>query len=147
MGQRSCLNRRRNFSISQLCSWLRPKKINGKQKQDHYRRIDKDTGETWVLPQEYATMSRRPGIAGLWFAKHKKDVYPSDNIHINGKEMRPPKYYDKLFKKKYPLIMEKLKKNRLKDMEKTKHLRTPEALAQAKRNHQARMSLYKRGKL
>ena len=67
------------------------KKINGKQKEDHYRRIDKTTGETWVLPQEYATMSRRPGIAGLWFAKHKKDVYPSDNIHINGKEMRPPK--------------------------------------------------------
>ena len=43
--------------------------------------------------------------------------------------------------------MEKIKKNRLKDMEKTKHLRTPQALAQAKRNHQARMSLYKRGKL
>lgn len=123
------------------------KKINGKQKDDHYRRIDKDTGETWVLPQEYATMSRRPGIAGLWFAKHKKDVYPSDNIHINGKEMRPPKYYDNLFQEQNPLQMEQIKENRTKAMQKTAHLRTPQALAQAKRNHQARMSLYKRGKL
>jgi len=123
------------------------KKINGKQKEDHYRRIDKTTGETWVLPQEYATMSRRPGIAGLWFAKHKKDVYPSDNIHINGKEMRPPKYYDNLFQEQNPLQMEQIKENRTKAMQQTAHLRTPQALAQAKRNHQARMSLYKRGKL
>ena len=123
------------------------KKINGKQKEDHYRRIDKTTGETWVLPQEYATMSRRPGIAGLWFAKHKKDVYPSDNIHINGKEMRPPKYYDNLFQEQNPLQMEQIKENRTKAMQKTAYLRTPQALAQAKRNHQARMSLYKRGKL
>jgi hypothetical protein len=123
------------------------KKINGKQKEDHYRRIDKTTGETWVLPQEYATMSRRPGIAGLWFAKHKKDVYPSDNIHINGKEMRPPKYYDNLFQEQDPSAMEKIKKNRTEAMQKTAYLRTPQALAQAKRNHQARMSLYKRGKL
>ena len=123
------------------------KKINGKQKEDHYRRIDKTTGETWVLPQEYATMSRRPGIAGLWFAKHKKDVYPSDNIHINGIEMRPPKYYDNLFQEQNPLQMEQIKENRTKAMQKTAHLRTPQALAQAKRNHQARMSLHKRGKL
>ena len=123
------------------------KKINGKQKEDHYRRIDKTTGETWVLPQEYATMSRRPGIAGLWFAKHKKDVYPSDNIHINGKEMRPPKYYDNLFQEQNPLQMEQIKENRTKAMQQTAHLRTPQALAQAKRTHQARMSLYKRGKL
>ena len=123
------------------------KKINGKQKEDHYRKVDKTTGETWVLPQEYATMSRRPGIAGLWFAKHKKDVYPSDNIHINGKEMRPPKYYDNLFQEQNPLQMEQIKENRTKAMQKTAHLRTPQALAQAKRNHQARMSLYKRGKL
>ena len=123
------------------------KKINGKQKEEHYRRVDPSTGETWVLQQEYATMSRRPGIAGLWFAKHKKDVYPSDNIHINGKEMRPPKYYDNLFKEQEPEQMDIIKKKRTKEMKLTQHLRTPEALAQAKRNHQARMSLHKRGKL
>jgi hypothetical protein len=123
------------------------KKINGKQKEDHYRRVDPTTGETWVLQQEYATMSRRPGIAGHWFTKYKKDIYPIDELHINGVPMRPPKYYDNLFKEQDPSTMAKIKKNRTKAMQKTAHLRTPEALAQAKRNHQARMSLHKRGKL
>jgi hypothetical protein len=123
------------------------KKINGKQKEEHYRRVDPKTGETWVLQQEYATMSRRPGIAGHWFTKYKKDIYPKDELHINGVPMRPPKYYDNLFKEQDPSTMEKIKKNRTKAMQKTAHLRTPEALAQAKRTHQARMSLYKRGKL
>jgi hypothetical protein len=61
--------------------------------------------------------------------------------------MRPPKYYDNLFQEQDPTAMQRIKENCTKDMEKTKHLRTPQALAQAKRNHQARMSLYKRGKL
>ena len=124
------------------------KKINGKKKDEHYQIVDPETGQYFgQLQQEYATMSRRPGIAGLWFAKHKKDVYPSDNIHINGKEMRPPKYYDNLFKEQDPEAMDLIKENRTKAMQKTAHLRTPEALAQAKRTHQARMGLYKRGKL
>ena len=123
------------------------KKINGKQKEDHYRRIDKTTGETWVLPQEYATMSRRPGIAGLWFAKYKKDIFPRDSLHINGVDTKPCNYYLNLFKEQEPEQHKIVKENRLKDMKHTAHLRTPQALAQAKRNHQARMSLHKRGKL
>jgi len=81
------------------------KKINGKKKDainenglKHYEIITPN-GEIIEKQQEYSTMSRRPGIAGSWFAKHKDDVYPSDNIHINGKEMRPPKYYDRLYEK------------------------------------------------
>ena len=136
-----------NFTTASYVAGYVQKKISGKQKDEHYRRIDKETGETWVLQQEYATMSRNPGIAGDWFTLYYKDLYPSDTLHLNGKVMRPTDYYDKQFKKKYPLIMEKIKKNRLKDMQKTAYLRTPQALAQAKRNHQARMSLYKRGKL
>ena len=66
------------------------KKINGKQKEEHYQGIDPTTGGYYgQRQQEYSTMSRRPGIAGHWFAKHKNDVYPSDNVHIGGREMRP----------------------------------------------------------
>ena len=92
-------------------------------------------------------MSRRPGIAGSWFAKHKNDVYPSDNIHINGKEMRPPKYYDRLYEIEYPEDMAQIKESRVKEMKKTAHLRTPEALRQAEKTHKARMAIYKRNKL
>jgi len=124
------------------------KKINGKQKEEHYAIIDKTTGEYHgQLQQEYSTMSRKPGIAGDWFTLYKDDVYPSDNIHIDGLELRPPKYFDYLLELEDKEQLELLKEKRTKEMQKTQHLRTPEALAQAKLHHQARMSLYKRGKL
>ena len=124
------------------------KKINGKQKEEHYQIIDPETGEYFgQRQQEYATMSRRPGIAGHWFAKHKNDIYPSDNIHMRGKEMRPPKYYDRLYEIEYPSDMEKIKENRKEAMQETAHLRTPEALRQAEKTHKARMAIYKRNKL
>ncbi len=134
------------------------KKITGKMKDyidpsthlRYYERLTPD-GEIVTLQQEYSTMSRRPGIAGLWFAKHKTDCYPSDNIHINGREMRPPKYYDKLFIESSPenkkTFEEIIKPKRLDLMQHTAHLRTPEALAQAKLNLEARERIYKRGKL
>ncbi len=134
------------------------KKITGKMKDyidpsthlRYYERLTPD-GEIVTLQQEYSTMSRRPGIAGLWFAKHKTDCYPSDNIHINGREMRPPKYYDKLFIESSPenkkTFEEIIKLKRLDLMQHTAHLRTPEALAQAKLNLEARERIYKRGKL
>jgi hypothetical protein len=130
------------------------KKINGKQKDainqsnglKHYE-IMTPNGEIIQKEQEYSTMSRRPGIAGHWFAKHKNDVYPSDNIHINGKEMRPPKYYDRLYEIEYPEDMAQIKESRVKEMKKTAHLRTPEALRQAEKTHKARMAIYKRNKL
>ena len=79
-------------SASYVAGYIQ-KKITGKLKDSHYAVIDPDTGEYFgQRQQEYATMSRRPGIAGLWLAQHKSDIYPSDNIHINGREMRPPKY-------------------------------------------------------
>jgi hypothetical protein len=124
------------------------KKINGEQKDSHYAIVDPETGEYFgQRQQEYSTMSRRPGIAGHWFAKHKDDVYPSDNIHIRGREMRPPKYYDRLYEIEYPSDMEKIKENRKEAMKETEHLRTPEALRYAEKTHKARMSLYKRKKL
>jgi hypothetical protein len=134
------------------------KKINGVMKDyinpetglRHYERLTSE-GEIITLQQEYSTMSRRPGIAGLWFAKHKNYCYPSDNIHINGREMRPPKYYDRLFIESSPenkkTFEDTILRKRLDALKKTQHLRTPEALAQAELNSIARERIYKRGKL
>jgi hypothetical protein len=71
------------------------KKVNGQAKKSHYEVIDYETGEIIDLKPEYTTMSRKPGIAGDWFDKYHPDVYPSDSIHVDGREMRPPKFYDK----------------------------------------------------
>ena len=124
------------------------KKINGKQKDSHYAIIDPETGQYFgQRQQEYSTMSRNPGIAGNWLAQYKDDVYPSDNIHINGIEMQPPKSFDRLYEIDHKDEMLTIKDKRMEEAEKYAHLRTPEALRQAEKTYKARMSLYKRGKL
>ena len=44
-------------------------------------------------------MSRNPGIGKPWIEKWKMDVYPHDYVIVNGRKMKPPKYYDNLFEK------------------------------------------------
>lgn len=43
---------------------------------------------------EYATMSRRPGIGAGWLERYGSDVYPSDQLVVNGVVTKPPRYYD-----------------------------------------------------
>ena len=75
------------------------KKINGKKKDQHYKiknPLDKKTGVYLThRQQEYAQMSRKPGIAGDWLTQWKDEVYRNDSIHIDGRKMKPPKYYDR----------------------------------------------------
>ena len=136
-----------NFETAAYVANYVQKKINGKNKQEHYELIDYDTGEIVERQQEYATMSRRPGIAGDWLAKYQDDVYPSDFITINGKKMKPPKAYDRQYELLYPEIMADIKKDRRKMMDEMSHLFTKEALAYREKNHKARMAIYKREKL
>ena len=68
------------------------KKQKGKNAETHYH--NPLTGE--VIEPEYCTMSRKPGIGYDWFQKYKTDVYPNDYCVINGKKIRPPRYYDNL---------------------------------------------------
>ena len=105
------------------------KKVNGKNAKDHYERIDPDTGEIYNLVPEYNTMSRRPGIASGWFDKYKDDVYPSDNIHLRDKTFRPPKFYDKMYEHLMPNEMEKIKKQRMINMQKHATDNTADRLA------------------
>lgn len=44
--------------------------------------------------KEYLTMSRRPGIGRGWIDRFAKDVYPSDELVVNGHVTKPPRYYD-----------------------------------------------------
>lgn len=72
------------------------KKIGGDRAEDHYRRVNPETGETWTVAPEFQTSSKRPGLGHDWFQQFKSDVYPSDFIVIDGKKRKPPRYYDKL---------------------------------------------------
>lgn len=86
------------------------KKVNGPEKLDHY--TNKETGV--ICSPEYITMSRRPGIGSSWFKKYSSDVYPSDNVIVNGYAKKPPRYYDKQLEKTNPTLLKKLLTNRAK---------------------------------
>lgn len=81
-------------------------KVTGPNAKWHYRRVD-DAGE-YFLPPEFNQMSLKPGIGRAWLERFRTDVYPQDYVVINGKEVKPPKYYDKLYSRQFPEQFEEL---------------------------------------
>ena len=94
------------------------KKINGKDKEDHYgQKIDTQSGEITLLrTPEFAEASRRPALGRDWFFKNYKQVYPNDFVVVNKKKQKPPRYYDQLLEKYYPDLYTKVKYNRIQAM-------------------------------
>jgi len=77
------------------------KKINGKLADEHYKRVNLTTGETYWITPEFALMSRggrkdKRGLGAGWFDKFRGDIYPHDFVVMNGHPHKPPRYYDKL---------------------------------------------------
>lgn len=90
------------------------KKITGKAAADHYENTDPETGEIIQRVPEYTTMSLKDGgIAGKWYERFKGDVYPSDSVVIRGREMKPPKYYDRLLELEDPAARAAIKERRM----------------------------------
>lgn len=80
---------------------------NGKQFD-----VVKKTGE--LRTPQYVTMSRRPGIAKLWYGKFSKDVFPHDYVMLRGSiKMPPPRYFDGLYDLENPLDMKRIKLHRM----------------------------------
>ncbi len=88
------------------------KKITGKKAIKHYERIDPDTGEITRLKPEYNSMSKKPGLASGWLKKYESDVYPHDEVIINGHPTKPPRYYDNQYELKNPQKLAAIKKTR-----------------------------------
>lgn len=90
------------------------KKITGPLADQHYNTIDPETGEVFTRIPEYVTMSLKDGgIAGKWYERFKDDVYPSDSVVIRGREMKPPKYYDRLLELEDPEARAAIKERRM----------------------------------
>ena len=94
--------------------------------ESRYERLDPYTGEIHLAEPEHATMSLKPGIGEPWYRKYWTDVYPADQIIMNGKQMRPPRYYDRLLAREHPDLWETVRRSRAqaRDTENT----TPERL-------------------
>lgn len=97
-----------NFDTAAYVARYQMKKINGDQAEDHYKRINSQTGEVTNVHPEFATMSRRPGIAADWFNKYRTDL-DKGYITLKGRKLTPPKYYKYLYEKHHEEDYEKLK--------------------------------------
>lgn len=89
------------------------KKITGDQAADHYQVVNMSTGEIFRQQPEYVCMSRRPGIGAGWFEKFHSDVYTGDFVVINGKKVRPPRFYDSQYEVLDPNAFSALKRARI----------------------------------
>jgi hypothetical protein len=91
------------------------KKITGDAADEHYEYVHPDTGEIIQRKPEYNCMSRRPGIGKAWFDLYGDETYRDDFVVVNGKKVKPPKYYDRQFELLYPVEMEEIKFDREKN--------------------------------
>ncbi len=90
------------------------KKIGGDRAEDHYWKVDELTGEAVGVSPEYCTMSRRPGIGSSWFDLFGSEVFPRDEVIVNGFPSQPPRFYDGLYEVQNPEDLDRIKRARVK---------------------------------
>lgn len=72
------------------------KKIRGPEAVNHYLAVDVDTGEVVARCEEFAQMSRRPGIGAGWFGRFGGELERNGTVVVSGRETPMPRYYRKL---------------------------------------------------
>lgn len=74
---------------------------------------DKDIYDEYMFEKEFLLTSKRPAIGYQYYQDHKDEIYKHDSIVLNdGKVVKPPKYFDKLYELDNPPDMERIKENR-----------------------------------
>ncbi|QCQ84739.1 replication initiator protein [Blackfly microvirus SF02] len=81
------------FDSAVYCAKYALKKVNGDARAAHYTVYDED-GVCYERVPEFAIMSRNPGIGASYYAKYGKEVRDHDSVIVNGREVRPPRFYD-----------------------------------------------------
>jgi hypothetical protein len=114
---------------AEYCARYIMKKVNGSQAESHYQKLDSYTGELIQIQPEFIAMSRYPPLGQQFYEKFKSDLYPSDQVIINGKPAGVPKRYNLNYEKEAPEHYEEIKDKRKKNALKRKHDNTPERLA------------------
>jgi hypothetical protein len=97
-----------NFESAAYVARYIMKKQTGKEAKNHYQYSSLETGEIIQMEPEYNKMSLKPGIGADWYKKYKNDVYPHDYVVLRGQKIKPPKYYDQLYKNDNPYEYEQI---------------------------------------
>lgn len=82
------------YQSAAYCARYITKKVTGPAAKEYYSRVDPETGEVVQLEPEYATMSKHPGLGKGWLDKYGAETYRDDSVIVDGREVRPPRYYD-----------------------------------------------------
>ena len=85
------------------------KKQKGKGSKEYYENLG-------VKP-EFVRMSRRPGIAREWYEENKDKIYETDEIFLsdgkgNLRQLKPARYFDRLYDNYKPEQLEEVKARR-----------------------------------
>lgn len=110
------------------------KKMSGDKAADHYG----------GKKPEFTVMSTKPGIGSKWEATYRADVYPDDFVVINGKKMRPPRFYDKLHELGDPNEHARLKRRRKRSLQSHADNNTPERLTVRQKIQDAKLGMVPR---
>lgn len=94
------------------------KKVTGQAAEDHYWRVDELTGECQKVIPEYVTMSLKPGIGSGWFERFGSEVFPSDEVIVNGHPAKPPRFYEKIFEVAHGGNLAEIKARRVEEAQK-----------------------------
>lgn len=84
------------------------KKITGDLAEDHYVRNINGI----LYPVEPEVQFNSPGLGWAWLEKYWRDVYPADEVIIDGKHRPVPRGYDRWLSINYPNVWEKVRKAR-----------------------------------
>ena len=127
------------------------KKMNGEKALDHYWEMDDRTGEMRAITPEYATMSRgsggtdaifKGGLGSGWWDKWGAEVEHNDSVVFEGREMKPPRFYENLYD---PIEIEAVKGLRYVEAIKRSFDNTPDRLRVREVCKEAQVNLLKRG--
>ena len=133
-----------NFESAAYVARYIMKKITGKKSDEHYTEINQESGEIVKRVPEFNKMSLKPGIGAEWYKKFKSDVYPHDYVVVRGKKMKPPKAYDKLYKKSNPFEYDELLYKREINAKLNPDNHDPKRLDAKRQILESRLSLLKR---
>lgn len=122
-----------------VASYVR-KKVRQQDDPNAYVRLDPATGELVDIEREFGRMSRNPAIGRRWIERFWPDAYPRDFVVMDGRPLKPPRYYDKWMDAHQPAIMMAVKEQRLKDIEEIGN----EKLIMMEKCHRARVNLFQR---
>lgn len=99
-------------TINYCARYVVKKFKSAEEKRASLERVHLLTGECFQVEEEFALMSRKPGIGAHWFEKYQADTFPHDYIVSDGKKKAVPKYYMKRLETTNKQLAEEIKLTR-----------------------------------